>query len=150
MWSLSNSIFNAMWGRGRALLVMIGMLAISSATLAVEPPDPEAGKQACKSDVLSHCRIYVFTRDRGKIQACLKEHRQELKPACRDYMTQAEAFQAIMRKHCGADIDRFCAQARGNREAMRSCMRKHKDRFSRSCQDFLKAAFQKKSERDSE
>ncbi len=130
---------------GFPLFALPGHVSISGAPGTITPPDPEAGKQACKSDVLRHCRSHLFTRDRAKIQVCLKEHRQELKPACKNHIAQAEAFQAAMRSSCGADIERYCATSRGDPEAMRACMRKHRQRFSAGCREFLKNAFQRQT-----
>jgi len=50
----------------------------------------------------------------------------------------AAAEEAPQQRPCQADIQRYCADARGDRQKMGQCMKAHFDDFSSACQARIK------------
>lgn len=121
---------------GAAILIA---LLLAGSLPAEKPPEPGEGQRACRSDVMTHCSTYIFGQ-RDRIQACLKEHTEELSPTCRNFLARAAAFEAKMKASCGSAFEEHCGRFRGKPDEMRACIRKNGEHFSPSCQEFLKAA----------
>ncbi|MCB1173957.1 MAG: hypothetical protein KDK39_10340 [Leptospiraceae bacterium] len=103
---------------------------------AINPPRPKEGQQACRSDVIAHCKNYAFT-NRSKVRQCLTEHQSELSGACRDFLSRAAAFEAQLNASCGSDLQQYCRTYKGQPDPMRSCIKKNYSSFSSSCRQFL-------------
>ncbi len=119
-----------------ALAILLGGHATLAAPTA---PNPEAGKRACKPDVLRLCKSQIFS-GKAAVQACLRENQADLSPECGGFLKQAAEFRAAMRQTCGADIQQHCKSHIGKQEAMRACIKEHRTQFSADCQSFLKAS----------
>ncbi len=123
-----------------ALLVVFGSLLLTAPLVSSGEDAPEAGPGtgACHADVQRLCSQAKGTP--GGVGRCLREHREELSPGCREQIDQARGAargrRAEVEKACKDELDRFCAEVAPARGRMR-CLRQHEAELSDACRGAL-------------
>ncbi len=97
----------------RNLLAALGTSTAIIAGLVLSAPAPGQGQgqaaQACAPDIQAHCA--GIPQGEGRIAKCLREHQQQLSPACQRGMAQAATLMKEVVAACEDDIHRYCAGA---------------------------------------
>jgi hypothetical protein len=83
---------------------------------------PNTAVQACRSDFTKFCSD--VEPGGGRIVACLKQHQNDLTPACKSTVDQLAG--------CGDEVRRICGTASGRSE-LQECMKTHSNEFSATC-----------------
>ncbi|MDX1958319.1 MAG: hypothetical protein SFU98_07080 [Leptospiraceae bacterium] len=113
------------------LIIFFMLTAISAETFQ------EKGKNLCKSDVMEHCKTYIFSGNE-KVRDCLFEKKEVLNPACKEFIVTAQKFKKQMKENCGKDIQKFCSSNEGKPKEMKVCLKQNLSQFESTCQSFIK------------
>lgn len=99
----------------------------------------QAAQHPCMDDAKKLCA--GVQPGEGRIAACLKEHKDQLSPACKGNIARfREGADA-----CEADVQKLCPGAKPGMERQ-TCMRQHKDQVSPGCREFFEQAVQRRGE----
>ncbi|NWH07971.1 MAG: hypothetical protein HXY22_04870 [Alphaproteobacteria bacterium] len=74
---------------GLALGIALAMTAASGTSFAVDEATKSAVRQACRSDAMRLCAL--VQRGGGRILQCLRDHRADVTPACREALDKVPA-----------------------------------------------------------
>lgn len=104
----------------------------STSVTAVENP--------CKGEIERLCRDVKLGT--GGLKECLMQHKDEISPECRDFVTpKGEALKSKV-EHveaaCGADVKRLCKGIEPGEGRIQRCLTEHKDEISQECKDSLR------------
>ena len=115
-------------------LALVGFL-MASAYDAVA-----AGENPCKADYKRLCGN--VKPGQGRLQACLKQHKDEISPECKAFLeTKKEEIQSKMKQvaeACKGDVDTLCPGVEPGEGRIMKCLLQHKDNLSAKCQNALK------------
>lgn len=109
-------------------------LAAGLLCLAFSAAASAADDRPCADDAARLCK--GVQAGQGRIARCLKQHQDDLSPACKARMAEGkEIFQA-----CKADIKSQCAGVQRGGGRIIRCLRDHEADVSPGCRDQLNAA----------
>jgi len=113
-----------------ALVVLLISLVVTTGS------DPlSAAEDACKADVQRLCGD--VKPGQGRIQNCLKAHKDEISQECRDLIAKkAEALRSKLeqvQKACSGDAQKFCKGVEKGEGRILSCLMQHKAELSQEC-----------------
>lgn len=103
----------------------------------------EEGTELCRDDVQKFCKD-IKPGD-ARIMHCLKEHHDQLSPACKAKGTEMREKMQEMRKEmgddlmggqhgaCKADMEKFCKDVKPGEGRVMECMKSHKSELSKGC-----------------
>lgn len=103
-------------------------------------PAPANGKHksktkgACAQDVQTLCA--GVERGGGRIGKCLKEHADQVSPACKTAQAERKALHKAIKANCKGDIQKLCADAKNNKQekgAVLQCLTSKTDQLSAGC-----------------
>ena len=106
---------------------VVAALALSLPASAQGPA--AAAQAACASDIQAYCA--GVQQGEGRIAACLRGHSQQLSPACKQGMANAETLMKEVVAACGDDIHRLCAGAAPG--TAKECLRQNFRELSMPC-----------------
>lgn len=105
-----------------AKLFLVGSFLMSVSAFA-------EGKKACKADMEKFCAN--VERGEGRIAKCMKEHKDELSPACKEQIEHMREKIKEVKAACQDDMAKLCPGKKA--KEMRSCMKEHKEQLSEGC-----------------
>ena len=115
------------------LLFCLACAALPAAANESAPKEADAG--ACKADAAKLCADMV--PGDGKLGPCLKSHKDELSPECREKFERHRQGGKRMEKGgqgaCKADSEKLCAGMHPGDGKWGPCMKEHKDELSSDC-----------------
>ncbi len=112
-----------------ALLVVFGFIAAAERAVFAEQRD--RGNGPCAADVQKFCKD--VQPGKGGIAKCLKEHQNDLSPACKEKIAKAkEAFKEV-HQACQGDVEKFCKEVKPGGGRIAKCLKEHKDELSAAC-----------------
>ncbi len=85
----------------------------------------------CADDVAKFCKEAQKTR--GGIAKCLKEHADELSPACREKIGEAKKKIRDFAEACKADLSAFCKDVKPGGGRLLQCLKQHESELSPEC-----------------
>ena len=99
---------------------------------APQPEQPKMGKGACKADIEQFCK----DAEKGKVGACLRQHKDELSADCKASMkarvkNRIMAARQAAKDACKDDVEQFCKGV--EKGQIGACLKQHKDELSADC-----------------
>ncbi len=96
---------------------------------------------ACGGDVERFCKN--VEPGGGRLMECLKEHKDELSPACREMKFRAKAYMKEHKKErmaavedaCRGDVNEFCKDVEPGDGRIMHCLKDHKSELSEGCRN---------------
>jgi Cysteine rich repeat len=85
----------------------------------------------CADDAAKFCKD--VQPGGGRMATCLKEHQQDLTPACRQRTERMMMRAKEMHKACADDVDKFCKDVQPGKGQITGCLRAHKSELSAGC-----------------
>ena len=90
----------------------------------------------CHTDAEKFC--HEVKPGQGRIIRCMKEHKSELSPECRERIEEKKEKVKARIESCETDRQKLCSDVKGGKKRMNKCMREHKDQLSQECRAFFK------------
>src|SRR5262249_5797406 len=75
----------------------------------------------------------------GRIVKCLKEHENELTPACKERRDQMKAAAHEVHEACADDVEKLCGGIQPGGGRIRDCLKQHADQVSPTCKEKIAA-----------
>ncbi len=88
----------------------------------------------CFEDVQKLCPDARTARERAQ---CLKSHKAELSPACKERRERARARFTAIKEECIGDAERLCKDVTPGSGRIARCLKVHKAELSAACKDAL-------------
>ncbi|HEU0188170.1 MAG TPA: cysteine rich repeat-containing protein [Gallionellaceae bacterium] len=105
-------------------------LAMAANVYAEETAKP------CADDAAKFCK--GVEQGEGRIARCMKEHENELSPACKQNIAKAKERVKEAAEACKGDIEKVCKDVKPGGGRILRCLKQHEDTLSPAC----KAEFQ--------
>ena len=135
----------------RAALLALCAALVPAALFAADSGGA-AGKGAdnpCRADLKKFCKD--VQPGEGRLVKCLKEHRDELSPECKEQQKERFAEKhpkaAGVMEACKADKEKLCAGVEAGEGRVMKCLREHKKEVSEGCRSALKDAKEERREK---
>jgi hypothetical protein len=117
-----------MFMRGASLVIIalvIGTWAASSDAAQAQ------GQGPCADDVAKYCKD--VQPGGGRIVRCLKQHEQELSPACRQHAAEVKKKGQEFRAACEDDVFRLCGDVKAGGGRILHCLKQHEQELTPDC-----------------
>jgi len=124
----------------RSVLPVIVALVVgtwAAASDAAQTP----GQGPCADDVAKYCKD--VQPGGGRIVRCLKQHEQELSPACKQHAAEVKKKGQEFRAACEDDVLRLCGDVKQGGGRIIKCLKQHEQELTPDC----KAQMQQKRAR---
>lgn len=130
-----------MWAA--AGVVVGGMLLFGGAVSAA----PAAGQRQgpCSDDAAKFCKD--VQPGGGRMARCLKQHEQELSPACKQHVAEVRKRGQEFRGACEDDVLRLCGDVRRGGGRFYNCLKQREQELTPDCRTQMQQAQQKKQQR---
>ena len=93
----------------------------------------EPNAKPCADDVANFCK--GVQPGQGRLAQCLKQHSNELSPACKENIQiKKEKFQDFVQA-CKADEEKLCSDIKPGRGRIVRCLKKHESELSPECKE---------------
>jgi hypothetical protein len=95
----------------------------------------------CSKDIAKFCKD--VKRGGGRIADCLKQHENELTPACKDSLAKTEKRlekSGELSQGCKADVAKLCRDVKPGGGRIRKCLKEHQSELSAQCKKDLDQA----------
>ena len=93
----------------------------------------EPNAKPCADDVANFCK--GVQPGQGHLAQCLKQHSNELSPACKDDLKiKKEKFQDFVQA-CKADEEKLCSDIKPGRGRIVRCLKQHESELSAECKE---------------
>jgi hypothetical protein len=99
------------------------------------PPGSENVRGACRADVERLCGD--VQPGGGARRQCLRQHQNDLSPACHERVSRIRQRMAQVRQACSGEAQRLCADVQPGHGAILRCMRQHESQLSNECREAL-------------
>lgn len=118
------------------LAVMAGVfcLALSAAVWAEEA-------KPCAGDVEKFCK--GVEPGQGRIAKCMKEHEEELTPACKARIAKVSQKVRQVMRACKEDVEKECKDVEPGGGRKLSCLKAHEDTLSPRCREKMESVREK-------
>jgi hypothetical protein len=110
------------------------MLVLASGAFSQE-------EKPCAGDVAKFCGD--VKPGEGRIAKCLKQHKDELSPACKMHLAQVKEAIKETHKACEDDITMFCPGVQPGEGRILNCLKEHKSELSSKCKEHIIKAKEK-------
>jgi hypothetical protein len=117
-----------------AALVMVTWAGASDAAQA-------QGQGPCADDVAKFCKD--VQPGGGRIVRCMKQHEQELSPACKQHVAEVKKKGQEFREACEDDVFKLCGDVKPGGGRVLNCLKQHEQELTPDC----KAKMQQKKAR---
>ena len=112
---------------------LISLMAIPAMSETDKKSEWGAGKAACRADRDKLCPGLERGPD---LKACMKKNKDLVSATCRDFK---EARRKHHKRHgknraCREDVQKFCSQHQGDRDAVKACLQQNRGQVSEGCQ----------------
>ena len=111
-----------------ALIVVLGLsMPIGRTIFAQQKAGP------CADDVARFCKD--VQPGKGSVAKCLKEHENELSPACKEKIAQRKEQRQEAVQACHDDVLNFCKDIKPGGGNIATCLKEHENELSPACKD---------------
>jgi hypothetical protein len=111
--------------------VLAGVFCLSLAAIA---PAEASGKH-CADDAAKFCKD--VQKGEGRVAKCLKEHKDELSPACKKNIAKAKKMAKGMKKACHDDAKKLCSDIKPGGGKIAQCLKEHEGELSQACKEMM-------------
>ncbi len=115
----------------RGILVLFVVFGLSAAAERVVFAQHEHGQGPCAGDVQKFCKD--VKPGGGRIAICLKEHQNDLSPACKEKIAEVKEEIKEVHEACQGDVQQFCKGVQPGGGRIARCLKEHKDELSAGC-----------------
>lgn len=91
---------------------------------------------ACSADIEKFCKD--VKSGHGQIAQCMKQHEEELSPACEDYINAEKERVRDFIKACKPDVGRFCKAVLPGKGRLYRCLKSNESQLSPECKAHFK------------
>lgn len=123
----SKSVFSAVQPNWPAMLA--GLFCLSLAVVALA----EDGGKPCADDAAKLCKD--VQPGQGRVAKCLKAHKDELSPACKENIGKRKEKTGAMKDACKEDAKKLCHDTRPGGGRIMQCLKQHEDELSPACKE---------------
>ncbi len=116
------------------VFIIIAGLSLLLPTLVIAAD--EKGTRPCADDIEKFCKD--VKPGAGSIEACLKEHQNDLSASCKERMDAAQKRAAAAKEACSEDVAKFCNDAKPGGGGIMRCLREHSADLSVKCKEALR------------
>ncbi|MBI5626079.1 MAG: hypothetical protein HY935_02580 [Nitrosomonadales bacterium] len=109
--------------------VLAGVFCLSLAAVA----SAEAGGRPCADDAAKLCKD--VQKGEGRVAKCLKEHKDELSPACKKRVAKAKERAKEMKEECHEDAKKLCKDIQPGGGRIMQCLKQHEGELSPACKE---------------
>jgi len=117
--------------RRSAVRLFVLFIAALVASPAVAAPAAGPGQGPCADDVAKFCKD--VQPGGGRIMKCMKEHENELSPACKQHIAQVKERVKEAVAACEDDVMRFCPGVKPGGGRIIHCLKEHQNELSPDC-----------------
>jgi Cysteine rich repeat len=111
------------------LAMLAGMFCLTVATGASAEPNA----RPCAEDAARLCQ--GVQQGEGRVARCLKEHANELSPACKKNIAEAKEEVREFAQACKADSDKLCKGIQPGGGRILQCLKQHEGELSPGCKE---------------
>ncbi len=94
----------------------------------------------CAKEIATYCK--EIKPGGGRLLNCIKEHKNDLSPACREKFASVEKQLKEAQEACSSDIDKFCKDIQPGEGRIIRCLREHAQEISPGCSEKIEGAKQ--------
>ncbi len=111
--------------------VLAGVFWMSMAAAA---PAEESGRP-CADDAAKLCK--GVQPGEGRIVQCLREHKDQLSPACKENIAKAKAKIEEVKEACDEDTKKLCKDVQPGGGRIVQCLKQHEGELSQACKEHM-------------
>ena len=111
--------------------VFTGVLCLSVATVA----SAEHTARPCADDAARFCKD--VQRGKGRVARCLKEHANELSPACKENIGKMKEKVKEAKEACEEDAKKLCKDTKPGGGRIMQCLKQHEGELSPACKEHM-------------
>jgi len=93
------------------------------------------GSGPCAEDIAKVCKD--VQPGGGRILKCMKEHENELSPACKQHVAQVKEKAMEAKEACQDDVMKFCADVKPGHGRILKCLKGHENELSPDCKAMM-------------
>lgn len=112
--------------------LLAGLFCLSLASVASAA---QAGGRPCADDAAKLCK--GVQQGEGRIANCLKEHKNELSPACKENIAKAREEIKEAKEACDEDIQKLCKGVQPGGGRIVKCLKQHEGDLSPACKEHI-------------
>lgn len=109
--------------------MLAGLFLLSLATVALAG---EGGKP-CADDATRLCK--EVQPGQGRVAKCLKSHKDELSPACKEHIAMAREKIKGAKDACKEDAQKLCKNIQPGGGRIVQCLKQHESELSHACKE---------------
>ncbi len=125
----------------KAVVSFVFIVAALVATSAMAAPAPGAGQGQgngpCSEDMAKFCKD--VQPGGGRIMKCMKEHENDLSPACKQHIAQVKERVKEAKAACEDDVMRFCKDVKPGGGRIIRCLKDHENELSPDCKEKMES-----------
>ena len=114
------------WPAAVAAVFCLSLTAISTA---------EARERPCADDAAKLCKD--VQAGGGRVATCLREHQNELSPACKENMAKAKEKAKGAKEACDDDVQKLCKDVKPGEGRIVQCLKQHEGELSQACKEHI-------------
>ena len=130
------SVFSGIQLKWPAMLAGVFCLSLAGGVSA------EAGRKPCAEDAARLCKD--MQKGEGRIANCLREHKDELSPACKNNIAKAKKEGKGMKEACHEDAKNLCKDVKPGEGRIVQCLKQHEGELSQACKEQMARAGKRK------
>ena len=115
----------------KRLAVLTGVLCLSIATVAAA----EQSARPCRDDAARLCKD--VQPGEGRVARCLKEHANELSPACKENIGKMKEKVKEVKEACEQDAKKLCEDTKPGGGRIMQCLKQHESELSPACKEHM-------------
>ncbi len=95
----------------------------------------QEGGRPCSDDAAKLCK--GVKPGEGRIVNCLKEHKDQLSPACKEHIAKAKDEVKEAKEACHDEIQKLCKGIRPGGGRIVQCLRQHESELTPACKEHI-------------
>ncbi len=115
----------------KALGLIIAALLAAPVMASAAGPGRGPGNGPCAEDAAKFCK--EVQPGGGRILNCMKEHENDLSPACKQHIAQVKERVKEAQAACQDDVMRFCQDVKPGGGRIIRCLKEHESELSPDC-----------------
>jgi hypothetical protein len=118
-------------------LFLFVIAALIASPVMAAPPAAGPGQGPCADDVAKFCKD--VQPGGGRILHCMKEHENDLSPACKQHIAAVKERVKEAQAACHDDVMRFCKDVKPGGGRIINCLKEHANELSPECKSKMES-----------